>query len=84
MNKKTSYSVEIMECRALAFYYEQAVLEHAYRLAGESDKADSFAERMREYETQLGSLSSKTADAQKAAKGDVSMEGEVAQNAATE
>lgn len=59
MAKRTSYSPEVEECRALAFYYEQAVLEHAYREAGNDGKADEFANRMREYEAQLGSMSSK-------------------------
>lgn len=60
MNKRTEYSAEVTECRALAFYYEQAVLEHAYREAGDDKKADEFAKRMEEYEAQLGSLSSRT------------------------
>ena len=61
MDKHAKYSSEVTECRTLAFYYEQAVLEHAYREAGNNEKADKFAERMKEYETQLGSLASKTA-----------------------
>ena len=60
MEKHTEYGTEIAECRALAFYYEQAVLEHAYRATGDDKKADEFAKRMEEYESQLGSLSSKT------------------------
>ena len=60
MDKHTTYSTEVAECRALAFYYEQAVLEHAYREIGDDEKADQFAKRMEEYEAQLGSLSSKT------------------------
>ena len=59
MNKRASYSAEVAECRALAFYYEQAVLEHAYRATGDDAKADAFAQRMKEYEAQLGSLSGK-------------------------
>ena len=66
MEKTAEYSSEIEECRALAFYYEQAVLEHAYRVAGDSAKADSFANRMGEYEAQLGSLTKKTDDVRKA------------------
>ena len=62
MGKQTVYSAEVEECRALAFYYEQAVLEHAYRAAGENEKADAFAARMSEYEAQLGSLSKKAED----------------------
>ena len=62
MDKDTSYSDEVAECRALAFYYEQAVLEHAYREAGDDAKADEFAARMAEYEKQLGSMSAKAAD----------------------
>lgn len=59
MEKNTEYSAEVEECRALAFYYEQAVLEHAYRTVGDNEKADTFAARMSEYESQLGSLSKK-------------------------
>ena len=59
MSKQAKYSTEVAECRALAFYYEQAVLEHAYRKCGDDAKADAFAERMKEYEAQLGSMSSK-------------------------
>lgn len=62
MGKKTTYSAEVEECRALAFYYEQAVLEHAYRVTGKTDKADAFAARMKEYESELGSLAKKAAD----------------------
>lgn len=61
MGKHVTYSPEIAECRALAFYYEQAVLEHAYRATGDDAKAGEFAERMAEYESQLGSLASKAA-----------------------
>lgn len=61
MAKQAEYSAEVAECRALAFYYEQAVLEHAYRLAGDDAKADEFAKRMQEYEAQLGSMASKAA-----------------------
>ena len=56
MSKKARYTAEVEEYRALAFYYEQAVLEHAYRVAGDTGKADAFAERMQEYEAQLGSM----------------------------
>lgn len=59
MDKNVEHSAEVKECRALAFYYEQAVLEHAYRAAGDTEKADEFAKRMEEYEAQLGSLSPK-------------------------
>ena len=59
MGKHAEYSTEVQECRALAFYYEQAVLEHAYRAAGDNAKADEFAARMQEYEAQLGSMSSR-------------------------
>ena len=69
MDKHTTYSAEVAECRALAFYYEQAVLEHAYRTTGDDAKADAFAQRMEEYESELGSMSSKAADARKAASG---------------
>lgn len=67
MEKKAEYSAEVEECRALAFYYEQAVLEHAYRTIGNDAKADEFAKHMGEYEQQLGSLAKKAADARKAA-----------------
>ena len=69
MDKKADYSAEVAECRALAFYYEQAVLEHAYRTTGDGAKADAFAQRMKEYESELGSMSSKAADARKAVLG---------------
>ena len=61
MGKKATYIDEVKECRALAFYYEQAVLEHAYRVAGDDAKADKFAARMDEYAEQLGSMSAKAA-----------------------
>ena len=60
MDKNANYSTEVAECRALAFYYEQAVLEHAYRTCGDTAKADAFAKRMEEYEAQLGSMAKKT------------------------
>lgn len=66
MDKHAAYSSEVAECRALAFYYEQAVLEHAYRTTGDAEKADQFAQRMEEYEAQLGSLSEKTEAVKKA------------------
>ena len=59
MDKQATHSAEVDECRALAFYYEQALLEHAYRASGDTVKADAFAKRMQEYEAQLGSLASK-------------------------
>ena len=59
MGKHANYSAEVQECRALAFYYEQAVLEHAYRETGDTKKADEFAKRMKEYEAQLGSMSAR-------------------------
>ena len=61
MDKDADYSVEVSEYRALAFYYEQAVLEHAYRTAGDDETADKLAKRMEEYESQLGSMSAKAA-----------------------
>ena len=66
MDKNAKYTSEVEECRALAFYYEQAVLEHAYRETGDSAKADEFAARMKEYEAQLGSMSSKITAVEKA------------------
>lgn len=62
MDKDATYSAEVMEYRALAFYYEQAVLEHAYRQTGGKEKADAFAQRMAEYESELGSMSPKAED----------------------
>jgi len=59
MSKGKSYSKDVEECRALAFYYEQAVLEKAYRDNGFEEKADAFAEKKAEYADQLGSLASK-------------------------
>ena len=69
MAKTAEYSPEVAEYRALAFYYEQAVLEHAYRVAGDAAKADEFAARMAEYEAQLGSMASKTEAVHKAVTG---------------
>ena len=69
MNKHAEYSAEVEECRALAFYYEQAVLEHAYREAGDDAKADEFAKRMEEYEAQLGSMSGRAEAVRKALAG---------------
>ena len=66
MNKRDNYSADVAEYRALAFYYEQAVLEHAYRMSGNDEKADAFAERMSEYESQLGSLEFKAKDVREA------------------
>ena len=61
MNKNAVHETSVVEYQTLAFYYEQAVLEHAYRLEGDDAKADEFAHRMAEYESQLGSLSYKAA-----------------------
>ena len=69
MSRDAEYIVEVEECRALAFYYEQAVLEHAYREAGDSAKADEFADRMAEYELQLGSMSGRADAVKKAVSG---------------
>ena len=69
MNKQTTYSSDVEECRALAFYYEEAVLEHAYRMTGDDAKADEFARRMGQYEAQLGSMSSKAEAVRKAVSG---------------
>ena len=69
MEKHAEYSAEVAECRALAFYYEQAVLEHAYRKCGDDAKADAFAERMKEYEAQLGSMASKAQTARDVVSG---------------
>lgn len=66
MDKQASYTAEVAEYRALAFYYEQAVLEHAYREAGDTAKADEFAKRMGEYESQLGSVASRAEAVRKA------------------
>ena len=69
MEADASYSDEVAEYRALAFYYEQAVLEHAYREVGDEAKADAFEGRMREYEGQLGSMAPKAADVRAAVSG---------------
>lgn len=69
MSKDAEYSPEVEECRALAFYYEQAVLEHAYRVVGDDEKADEFAARMAEYESQLGSMKGKAEAVRKAVSG---------------
>ena len=61
-----TYSEKVKDCRALGFYYEQAVLEHAYRTTGDTAKADGFAERMKEYESQLGLMADKAGDVLKA------------------
>lgn len=66
MSKYATYSEKVKDCRALGFYYEQAVLEHAYRTTGDTAKADGFAERMKEYESQLGSMADKAGDVLKA------------------
>lgn len=68
MNKDAKYSAEVAEYRALAFYYEHAVLEHAYRTTGNNEKADEHVKRMEEYEAQLGSLSSRAEAAREAAR----------------
>lgn len=62
MAKNKEYKAEVEEYRALAFYYEQAVLEHAYKSVGNVDKAEASAERMKEYEAQLGSVSNRAED----------------------
>lgn len=59
MGKDAKHDAQVAECRALAFYCEQAVLEHAYRATGDAEKADAFAKRMGEYEAQLGSMAPK-------------------------
>ena len=69
MSKQARYTDEVEEYRALAFYYEQAALEHAYRAAGDSAKAGAFTERMGEYEAQLGSMSEKAEDVRAAVGG---------------
>ena len=69
MRKDKEYSAEVAECRALAFYYEQAVLEHAYRVAGNDAEADRFADRMEEYASQLGSMSGKAEAVRNAVEG---------------
>ena len=64
MAEGKKYNGEVEELRALAFYYENAVLANAYRGAGDSAKADSFEEKMKAYEAELGSLSSYAAKVQ--------------------
>lgn len=62
MHREKNYSKDVEECRALAFYFEQALLEKAYRDNGFEEKADAFAEKKAEYADQLGSLASKAKD----------------------
>lgn len=62
MVKGKEYKAEVEEYRALAFYYEQAVLEHAYKSVGNIEKAEAAAARMEDYESQLGSLSNRAED----------------------
>ncbi len=52
------YSGEVKELRALAFYYENAVLANAYRGAGNTAKAAEFEDKMKALEAELGSLAS--------------------------
>ena len=59
MERDVIYDEQVTEFRALAFYYEQAVLEKAYEEAGESEKAAAFREKKEEYRKELGSVSSK-------------------------
>ena len=66
MGKKTQYSAEVSECRSLAFYYEQAVLEHAFRTVGDNAKAAEFASGMAKYEADLGAMADKASDVRKA------------------
>ena len=57
----THYTGDIPAYRALAFYYEQAVLARAYEENGDTQKAEAFRARMKEYETQLGPLTEEAA-----------------------
>ena len=55
------YSGDIPAYRALAFYYEQAVLMRAYEEGGDAQKTEAFRARMNEYEAQLGPLAEEAA-----------------------
>lgn len=70
MVKGKKYDDQTMKCRNLAFYYEQAVLERAYRETGDTEKADLCLERMKEYENNLGEFSEKVEDVQKHISGE--------------
>ena len=59
--RESTYKGDIPAYRNLAFYYEQAVLAHAYEENGDAKKAEAFRARMKEYEAQLGSLSGEAA-----------------------
>ena len=67
MERNAVYSQEVAEYRALAFYYEQAVLEQACRSCGEDERAEEFARRRAEYEEQLCSLAARADQARQAA-----------------
>ena len=56
-----SYKGEIPAYRNLAFYYEQAVLTHAYEENNDMQKAGVFRARMKDYEAKLGSLAGEAA-----------------------
>lgn len=62
MRREASYDDNVKECRALGFYFEQAALENAYRKAGQEEKANAFADKKKEYEGELGTLSTKIKD----------------------
>ena len=59
MGRDVSYDEDESEFRALAFYFEEAVLEKAYREDGQTEKAEAFEAKKEEYRNELGSLSSK-------------------------
>ena len=61
MMEDAKYSDEVKEYRALAFYYENAVLAHAYRECGDDTKSTHFEDKMKLYETALGSQAVKAA-----------------------
>ena len=65
MERDASYDSDVQEFRALGFYYEQAVLEKAYRDAGMTEKADAFKAKKEEYGEALGSLASKVSAVEK-------------------
>ena len=53
----TVYSSEVAEYRAVAHYYEAALLFRAYRDAGETEEARRQEERMLTFAESAGSLS---------------------------
>ena len=61
MARGATYDNDEEEFRALGFYFEQAVLEKAYREEGKLEEAEAFKAKKEEYLDKMGSLSSKAA-----------------------